>query len=473
MASNSFRYRHLANTFRDSIQRGIWLAGDRLPSVREVMSEHNLSRSTVLHAYTLLEAEGLITARPQRGYFVSGPTAMPDAPLHRTPVSQPRLLSLEEVINDVMMQGAAFDLLPEQGQVDEAPLELEALHRCVGRALRQQKGLQHQYYDEPDGLPALRDILAQRLRKQGCHVNQDDVTITSGCQHALLLALMSCTRPGDVVAVESPGFFGSLQVLQQLGLQVLELPCDPLSGLDLDSLEQALRQWPIKAMVVTPTYATPTGSCMPADQRLRLIRMARQHSMVLIEDHIYGEMGLNASPPAPLFARDPDNVILCSSFSKSLSRDLRVGWVVNRKRHGEFSRLKRITTLANSRFIQQGLVDFIQNGDYDRHLRRYLQRLRHQRNGLAELLGSVFPGCSFTLPEGGLCLWLALPEHTDTMAIYATARQQGVVITPGAMFTTQPDLYRHYLRLSFAHPWNQHRRQALQTVARLVAGQHN
>lgn len=463
----SFRYQQLANTLLNDIHQGRWQAGDMLPSVRQLMQHWQLSRATVLHALSELELQGYIHAQPRRGYFVNARDSQAHNNAQQTPEAAPRLFSINDVVHDVMLKGAAFDLLPSESRFDTRPPALELLHRAISRAMRHGKGAQHQHYEEPAGLLELRETLASRLRQQGTNTVASDITVTQGCQHALLLALKSCTQAGDVVAVESPGYFGTLQLLQELGLQVLELPCHPITGLAVAEVADALTRWQIKALVLTPSFATPTGALMPLEARQQLAQLAKQHQLTLIEDHIYAELAFNGETLPPMLAFAPQHTLLCGSFSKSLSRDLRLGYITGPAFSKRLPHLKQITSLASSRFIEQGVDDFIRRGDYDRHLRREIQTLRVQRNALVELLQRTFEDGQYSIPEGGLCIWLSLNPHIDTLALYQQARREGIVITPGTMFTSQPGLYRHCLRLSFAHPWSAPRRQALMRLKTL------
>lgn len=454
-----YRYRQLAKQIRCDIQQGRWQPGDQIPSVRHLMALHQMSRATVLHALRLLEQEALVLARPRRGYFVNLP--VPEShPPGSPPVVAPRLFDIDDVVQDVMRHGAVFDLYPQASPEGGDKWVPDTLQRALGRALRQQKERIHTYYDEPEGYYELRDVIALRLRYQGCQTVADDIVMTQGCQHALLLALQSCTQAGDTVAVESPGYFGTLQLLQALGLRVLELPCHADTGLDMDALADALQHWPIKALVISPSYATPLGSCVPLSARYRLAELARRHNMMIVEDHIYMELGWDDEHRPPMLSLVPECVILCSSFSKSLSRSLRLGWVVGPSVHDRLLHLKHITVLAGNRFIEQGMADFIQSGEYDRYLRRFTHQLNLQKNALLTLLHQHYPETHFSHPKGGLCLWWRLNRDVDTLALYHQARQHGIVITPGIMFTTQA-LYQQCLRLSFAHPWTLERRRAL------------
>jgi DNA-binding transcriptional MocR family regulator len=201
--------------------------------------------------------------------------------------------------------------------------------------------------------------------------------------------------------------------------------------------------------------------------RQQLLALAEQHDLAIIEDDIYADTAF-ARAPDPLRALDrSERVILCGSFSKSLSRDLRLGWISGARWHRQILRLKLVTQLASSRSLQQGVAEFLRDGGYAAHLRRQADALQRQ---CAQLRGAVqswptAPRCS--APQGGLALWVELAPGTDTLRVYPQALAQGLVITPGPLFSVSGQ-FRHCLRLSFAHPWNPARRAALAQLPELL-----
>lgn len=468
---NNFLYRSLEQQLSEEIEQGRWQPGDRLPSIRTLVQEQGLSKTTVMHALNRLEARGLIESRPKAGFFVRPqykpiPVNEPSRNIISSPAPVP--VSVNAVTQELMCRSAAFDISPDAGTREALPPGLLQLNRTVARELRRQKGL-HQYYDEPAGSQQLRDILARRYKRQGCQVDACDLTITTGCQQALFFALMCLCQRGDLVAVESPGFYGVLQLLEGLGLKAIEIPCDPVQGMDLDVLAQAAEKWPIKACVVTPSFATPTGALMPLENRKQLLVLAEQYDFHIVEDDIYRELAFD-HPMPPLQALDRQGrVILCGSISKTLSRDLRVGWVISERWREEIQRLKLVTSLATSRYVQQGVASFIEDGGYDRHLRRYIPNLQAQRDELITTIQYEWPmPCASSVPQGGLTLWVELPQHIDSMQVYARAREQDILITPGALFTAA-DHFRNCIRISYTHPWNPDRKAALNVLGSILA----
>lgn len=464
-----YAYLELEAWLYAQLQAGRWQVGERLPSVRHLCREKTLSKATVMHAYQRLEAQGRIEARPRSGYFVCElPGSAQELPVpESTVIPGPVPVNSSELLTDIMLQGAAFDLLPG-GQPTPFSTGLMLLNRSIGRALRQSRGTAHQRYEEPAGYLPLRQTLAQRYQRDACQASAEQFCITSGCQNALFLALKACCKPGDLVAVESPGFYGVIQLLEQLQLKAVQIPVHTQTGIDLNALERALQHWPIRACVVTPSFATPSGSLMPEAHQRRLIALANLHEITLIEDDIYRELSF-AGRLSPLKALDDqDRVILCGSYSKTLSRDLRLGWVLSKRWHKRIVYLKLITQLASSHFVQQGLNDYLISGDYDRYLRQRISELYRQAQEWMQALRSRWSErIHFELPQGGLCLWVEWRQPIDTLALYTLAQSQGVAITPGPLFSVSGD-FRQALRLSFAQACSLRHQSALDSLQVLM-----
>ncbi|OMH39513.1 PLP-dependent aminotransferase family protein [Motiliproteus sp. MSK22-1] len=464
-----YLYQQLVSDITEEIRSGQRAVGERMPSVRALCQEKTVSKSTVLATYDRLEADGLISARPRSGYFVCARqlenTQSLKRPSPSRPESTPVPITAGQIMMDIMEKGAAFDLI---AATDNNPGN-DHLRRCMARAHRRQTTIEQMNYDEPAGSANLRQQLVQRLSQGASQVSADDMVITAGCQNALLLALMATTRRGDVVAVESPGFYGVFQLLEALGLKALELPSSADHGLSPEALELALQHWDIKALVISPCYGTPTGACMPDTHKHRIIELIQARNIAVIEDDIYGDLGFSLQRPRTLHSYDTTgSVLLCSSFSKSLSRDLRIGWIVPGKYLDRVKQLKLITTLSSSRSQQQGIGHFIEEGGLDRHLRLRRQQLQQQSQELLSLIPQYLPtATSCSQPQGGLSLWVEFPIQVDTVNLYKSALDIGVILTPGRLFTAQ-ESYRNALRLSFAYPWTQQRKDALKRLGNLL-----
>lgn len=461
------RYDILANRLSLEIEQKSWVSGERLPSIRQLCTDYGFSKNTVIQALHLLESKKIVESRPKSGFFVTT-FLNREQPLKPDFDSvKPTRVNVPEMFQDIMMRGAAFDILPNES----LPLpssSLVTLHRHINNAMRYQTTKKSMYYDEPIGNINLRSQLKDHYRAAGLHLTPGDFCITTGCQHSLFLALMTICKPGDNIAVESPGFYGVLQLLQQLQLNVIEIPSSPVTGFDIDTFESALGDWSIKACIVTPAYATPNGATMVSEAKSKLIELANQYDLAIIEDDIYGDMGFTRRP-TPLKVLDTqERIVLCSSFSKSLSRDLRVGWVVGGRWHSEIIKLKLVNVLANSQSIQLGLSTFIEEGHLKRHLQQKRQILKLQRDQLVQMIFEHWPNSTrFTIPDGGLALWIEVDSKIDMQELYYSLIEEKIVITPGVLFSTS-NRFKNCLRLSFNHPTTGKRARAIKRLAQTL-----
>jgi DNA-binding transcriptional MocR family regulator len=466
---SQFLYSQLEQELREQINNGQFSAMSKLPSIRDMCKLHQVSKSTVLTAYANLIAENLIVAKAKSGYFVCQKSDQHTLSLKKPKMSQslnaPKLISSSQVIVDIMKRGAAFDLLSNS----KPDPHNEQLRRCLSKALRQQKSNEQLYYDQPLGDKSLRIQLQKYIQQGAGDLSSEDIIITSGCQHSLLLSLMVSSQPGDVVAIESPGFYGAIQLLEALGRKVLEIPSSTDLGISPSALQLAAEHWEIKVLIVSPSFSTPTGSCIPEANKLQLLALAEQHQFTIIEDDIYAELHQTTQRPRSLYSYDDKGlVILCSSLSKALSRDLRIGWVLSKKFHQQILALKISTAMANSVSQQQGLAIFIAEGGLDKHLKQRRLQLIHQLDTLKNLIAEFLPEAkSASQPVGGMVMWIELDTHVNTLELYHSARDQGLTITPGSLFSSQ-DSYQHYLRVSFAHPWTQQRINAFKLLSQLI-----
>jgi DNA-binding transcriptional MocR family regulator len=463
-----YQYQRLVNYFCREINEGVLPAGARMPSIRSLARSQKLSKTTVITAYSQLEAKGLIESRPKSGFFVSpqkkGVLNIRN-PAMSQPIVKPAPVSTSQIIIDLMEKAASFDLLPK---ADQPPENVE-LRQCLSRAQRKETTAEQRYYDEPLGYLALRQQVAIRVHHSQKAVTAEDVVITHGCQHSLLLALMSTTEPGDIVAIESPSFYGAIQLLETLNRKVIELPSSPVTGIDVDAFESAAKKWDIKALIISPNYSTPTGACMPDTHKVELLNHCIEHHVVIIEDDIYSDLHFGLNKPRSIYSFDTAaNVMLCSSFSKTLSRDIRLGWILPGRSMQKVKRLKIVTSIATGITLQKGLAMYLEQGSYERYIRKKRSNLEIQsiqwQDAIKEHLLSV-QSCSF--PKGGLALWAELPKQIDTIKLYEKAQVNGITITPGPLFSSQ-NKYKNYLRLSFSEALTTKRKEALNCLGQLI-----
>lgn len=280
------RYEQLAQQIREQIQNRVWRAGDKLPSLRESGKRAGLSLMTVVQSYQLLESQGWIVARPQSGYYVA---ARPQ-PLPQPSRGEKLLLSEQVDINafifDVLQACKDPDIVPFGSAFPDATLFAQPkLARALSSVAR--KFTPHSsLVNLPPGNDALRRHISQRYALSGMQVAPDEIVITAGAMESLSLSLQAVTQPGDYVAIKSPAFYGALQALERLRLKAVAIATHPQDGIDLDALQQAVEQYPIKACWLVTHFQNPQGATLPEANKQRLVALLRERHISLIEDDV-------------------------------------------------------------------------------------------------------------------------------------------------------------------------------------------
>jgi len=462
-------YERLAGQIRQQIEAGAYQPGHRLPSVRQASSEHNLSVTTVLQAYQVLENQGWIEARPQSGYYVrprSAPAVL--EPETSCPPDHPCEVSVEELVRRVLHDSTNPNLV-QFGAAIPAPelLPTQRLKRILAGLLRQEDVRQYSC-GIPEGVEELRVQVAQCILRAGVVISPDDLLITNGALEALNLSMQAVCRPGDLVAVESPTYFGILQIMEAQGLRVLEIPTHQRDGISLEALRFAIEHHPVKAAILVTNFSNPLGSCMPDENKRQLVEMLAERDIPLIEDDLYGQLHFDEQRPRVAKSYDSrGNVLLCSSFCKDISPSLRVGWLVPGRYFQRIARLKMNLNLGTALLPQLAVAHYLSSGGYEHHLRRLRRTYAEKVSLMADAVQRYFPaGTNVTRPRGGFVLWVQLPEQVDSLVLYNQAVQAGITITPGHLFSAG-DKYRNYIRLNAAY-WSYQSLAALQRLAGLV-----
>lgn len=467
-------YQQLAEDLIAQIARGAYRAGDKLPGVRQLSQKRNVSVATVLSTYRMLEDDGHIEVRPRSGFYVRArQVAMPIANSSLllnskpTPVTgQQMALALTQAANNpaVVQLGAAVP--------DVSFLPAQQMQKAMVNAVRR-FGERVNHYEMTPGAPELRRQIARLMGEAGCTVTAEELVVTSGCQEALRLALRAVAEPGDVIAIESPAFYGALQVIESLGLEALEIPTDAAHGMSIDALALAVERWPVKACLIVPNNNNPLGFTMSDERKGALVDLLTRFKIPLIEDDIYGDLSFDGKRPASCKSVRPDaDIIYCSSFSKTLSPGLRVGWIAGGARHPRIDYLKYVSNIAATSISQLAVADYLESGRYERYLRG--ARANYQRGVLrmSEAVARYFPAATrISQPHGGFVIWLELPAQIDCFAIAKQVLAQGVSIAPGPIFSAS-NKYRNCMRLSCATPWDERLDKALALLTHAIAQQH-
>jgi len=464
------RYEQVASGLTEQIEQGVYLPGERIPGVRRLAEQFSVSISTIMKAHQLLEDRGLIRARPRSGYYVrTSVWQAPEQPAMTSPKPKPAQITGQQMAMQLSQATRQSGIVQLGAAIPHHSfLPTRAINQALLRVTRHQQS-RSAGYEFPPGSAELRQQIARRMLDAGCQIAPSEVLITSGCQEALTLCLRTIAQAGDIIALESPTFYGLLQVVESLGLKALEIPTHPQHGISLDALKLAIEQWPIKACAIVGNYNNPMGYCMPDSNKQALVKLLRQHHIPLIEDDVYGDLAFDHHRPIAAKCFDTDgSVFYCSSFSKTLSPGLRVGWVVPGKYQEQIEYQKYITSLATPTLAQLAIADFLQRGSYDRYLRQVRGQYARQVAQITQAVSKHFPeGTKVTRPVGGFVIWIELPEGADALVIFDKALAKGISIAPGPIFSASQK-YTNFIRINCAQPWDERLESAIIFLGKLA-----
>jgi DNA-binding transcriptional MocR family regulator len=467
MLENRPLYDQLAEQIHDLIRSGTLRAGEKVPSVRRLSRQQGVSISTVLQAYQRLEDSGVIEARPQSGYYVRRRRPAVREP---EPSRPPRRALTVEVnaLTDAVLSADPHVVAFGSACAAAELFQLERVRRVLASVARRDRGALGRY-GLPPGTERLRRAIARRALDWGCRIDHRDLITTTGCMEAINLCLRAVTKPGDLVALESPTYYGFLQILQALGLRALEIPTHPRTGISLEALELALAEHPVKAAVLMPCVSNPIGASMSDAAKKRLVELLAAKNVPLIEDHIYAE--LQFDPPAPRPAKAFDragNVMLCSSFSKTLAPGFKVGWIEPGKWRDRIRMLKFVASGGQNELVELTLAELLESGGYERSLRSLRRRFESHVDAARAIIAESFPrGTRATRPAGAYIVWVEMPKGCDSVVLFEKLLERGITIAPGPMFCASPR-YRNCMRLSFGQAWSERQERALREVGRLA-----
>jgi DNA-binding transcriptional MocR family regulator len=464
------KYAEVADRIEAQIEKEILKVGDKLLSVRALSKEQGISLSTAFQAYYALESKGLIEARPQSGYYVIHSTRpILDLPKVSEPLDDALPVSVDDMINSVYMDLSSRLLLNFSMAAPSIELLPAAkLNKAVVHALRQSE-TSCMHYEHIQGNASLRKQIARQAFNWGGTPSEEDVVVTAGCVEALSLCVKAVTSPGDAVAIESPTYFAIFQLMESHGLKVVEIPTDPVSGMDVDYLEQAIPRFDIKACLVVNNFNNPLGSCMPDEKKRVLVDMLSRANIPLIEDDIYGELYFGKTRPKTCKTYDRRGMVLhCSSFSKSLAPGYRIGWTIPGKFKEAVIKLKRMHTVSTNTLAQTAVADFLSKGRFELHLRHLRKALYTQSLRYIQAVCEHFPeDTCITRPQGGFALWIEMNKRINAFKLHKRALRHNIGIAPGQIFSAQ-GRFENCFRLSYGEPWSPRIEEGIKTLGKLL-----
>jgi len=461
-------YLKIANTIQEQIFSETLKIGDKLPSIRAFQKLHNVSMNTIKQAFLELESKSLIESRPKSGFYVSKTSnrklLIPS--MNKLKLSEEKTTS-EDLITKV------FDSLSDKditrfsiGVPDPSLLPIAKLNKGLAKVVRNlaESGTS---YEPVQGSANLRRNVAKWAIVLEGKLTEDDFVTTSGAMNAIFNCLMAVTKRGDTIAIESPVYFGIIQVAQNMGLNIIELPTHPTTGVDLEALKKVIHK--VDVCCFMSNFSNPLGSLMPDEHKKELVKLLTHHNIPLIEDDLYGNLFFGTVRPKPCKYYDEAGIVMwCGSVSKTLAPGYRVGWVAPGKFKDKIIRQKMAHTVCMPSLYQEVIADFLEHGRYDHHLRNLRSTLYTNSLHFQRTIEDHFPeNTKISQPQGGSFLWLELDKSIDTAILYDKAIQQKIGFAPGRIFT-QHDQYNNCMRLNFGLEWKEKVELDLKRLGQLV-----
>ncbi|MBN3943077.1 MAG: PLP-dependent aminotransferase family protein [Nostoc sp.] len=433
-------YLQIRNYLSRLIQSGKIPDGQKLPSIRVMSTSIQVNKLTVIEAYSLLEADGLIHARQGSGYFVNRTITVLSSLTLRSTFAPSQEVIISQGRGSFFEQYTASIQARRQQNIIEFSSGFPSssisnnLQRVAKRALAKAGDILFRE-DFPQGQLMLRQLIAQMLVQQGLEISSEEIIITTGSQQALSLAMQYYLQKDDWVIVETPTYHGALGILENLQAKVIGIPMTA-EGMNLELLEQYLKSHRPKLIYTISTLHNPTGITTSQTHRQDLLKLAQQYECFILEDNAYEELKFQPVPP-PIKALDRhDLVTYISTFSKTLMPGLRVGYmVVTGEHHQSLVKHKLLNDLHVSTVSQVIVSEFLASGHYRRHLNRLRINNLQSRNVMLQALENYFPeAITWTIPKGGLFLWTHLPHYLPIQAICSEALSHNVLVASGAAF---------------------------------------
>jgi len=474
-------YQQIENFLRQEIIKGVLPPETRLPATRQLSENLGVNRITVANAYAGLEAHGLVYTRLGAGTYVTQTLSSSHTNYDKSetienwPSWQQSLwhnihLPAHEERNRLASLGSEPDgLISFAGGVGAPELiPADDFRKALADVLRRDN-INALGYGDRAGYPPLRTTIAHILADQGILTQPDHILVTTGSQQALSLTASLLLRPGDRVIVESPTYPSMIDVFYSLGVEVIGIPMDE-NGMLVEKLEEILSAQKPTLIYTIPTYQNPTGISMSGPRRRKLLALAAQYDVPILEDEFVGDLHYDGHLQPALKALDQEGrVIYSGTFSKMLMPGLRLGYIVaDGPVYDRLVEWKMVTDLGTSDLMQRALEAYITVGRYQSHLHRACRIYRQRRDVMLAALEKTMPlGCQWQTPHGGLFIWLQLPEGLSTNELYPIALEEKVKFLAGAICYPDNKSFRH-MRLNFTMQPPQQIEEGVRRLAKAV-----
>ena len=377
---------------------------------------------------------------------------------------------MSSIIREILKLALQPDIISFAGGMPASELFLVREFEEACRYVLTHDGVRALQYGITEGYPPLRQYLVEKMEEYDVPAEPENILLVNGSQQALDLIGRIFIDPGDAILTESPTYLGAIQSFRAQQARFVTVPLDE-DGIQTDKLEEVLKRHPVKFIYVLPNFHNPAGVTMILERRLKLVELAARYGVFIVEDDPYGELRFEGQDITPLVVLHKENVLYLSTFSKTLSPGIRLGWIVAPSRIiAKLVQLKQGSDLHTSTFIQMVANDICQRGILRKHVKTIREVYRERRDAMLAAMEKHFPpGITWVRPEGGLFLWVQLPEHVDASELLNVALQEKVAFVPGRAFYPYED-GRNTMRLTFATATPEKIEEGIKRLGRALEG---
>lgn len=423
------RVEAVMQAIRKQLASRVLVPGERLPSIRQMAERLNVAKNTIVEAYDRLAADGVIAAKRGSGFYVCG--HLPPLSLAEVGAMKDRSIDPLWIIRQSLE--AEDDMLkPGCGWLPPTWLPDEEIRRTLRRLAKDpQTGLLE--YGHPYGHSALREQLGRRLGERGIAASVHQIILTDSGTQAIDLICRFLVEPGDTVLIDDPGYFNFQALLRAHRAQLVAVPYTE-QGPDVEVLTELLALHRPRLYITNTVFHNPTGAVLSPIVAHRVLKLAEDHDLLIVEDDIYAEFGYNTSPLLASFD-GLNRVIHVGSFSKVLTASVRCGYLAVRQDWTEqIVDLKLATTLSSSGLGAELVYSLLRQGAYRRHVDALRSQLADAMGRTLHRLGKL--GITpWMKPQGGMFLWMRLPHGLDSAKVSQQALREGIVLAPGNVFS--------------------------------------
>lgn len=447
-----FEYIKLAQLIQDGIIEGEYNEGSKLPSIRSLRRNHNLSISTILKAFYELEKKGLIIAKEKYGYYVNeSKENLILEPLKKCKLKA-QTINKSNIINSIIKYHNESNIFSLGSSLLSKSLVPEKKIEYAFRKVISQNEIDTTRYCFPPGLEELRKQIVLKYKEYGLISHYQDVVITNGCMDSVTLALNLIAKPGDIIAIESPTYYGFLQLIESLGMYAVEIPANPITGIEVDKFEELISKNDIKACILISNFNNPMGYSVSDENKEKIVQLASKKEVYIIESDVYSDLYFGDHRPKTYKNFDTvDIVFTCSSLSKTVSAGLRLGWIINAKFAEKIQKQQFINTVAVSTITQALALIYLRECHHERHLKNLRKVLKNKLLEIKNMILKHFPeDTKISSPAGGFLLLVELDKKIDSLELYRNCLEENITIMPGIIHALS-DRFNNHIRLSYAY----------------------